>query len=639
VENATLYAPDLPRGFPWINTPRPLTLRELRGRLVLVHFWCSSSVECTQMLPMLRAFEERHRNDPVVVIGVHSARLDGEREIERVEDAVRRHDIRHPVLVDSDLQVWRAYGVEQWPTIAVVRPDSTLATVAPGEPSVEALERFLREELRRGRDKAQLTEVPLQYLAEPAPPCGPLSFPGGVAVSRHGRVAVSDTANHRVLVFDAAGDLALIAGSGDDGHVDGAVGEARLSEPKGLAFDGDGRVLFVADPGNHTVRRIDLDAGRVTTLAGTGALGEAALRPRQRYAGAATALRSPTGVALGDGSLFISLAGSHQVATVDARSGELALLAGTGEVSCVDGGIDAATFGQPTGLSLSGRSLFVADAENSAVRRVDLDLGAVDTIVGSGAFDFGYEDGPRSRALLQRCLDVAALPDGNTLLVADAYNGRLRLVSIETGDTTTLPTASGDLGLRDPGALCIHPTRGTALVVDTAHHRIIEVGLDGKSARVVELGPVPDVPRGLPAGAPPVWLAASLAHPISLRDGDTTIAVRVRAADGCALAADGITTGTAEVTRRGELLALRSERLTAASSAPLTLAVRVARTTAPTDAEILLSLELPLAPGGPRASLRALVRLPLRLGEGGGSEPRVDVPLRRSTYPSGNTQR
>jgi thiol-disulfide isomerase/thioredoxin len=426
VENATLYAPDLPRGFPWINTPRPLTLRELRGRLVLVHFWCSSSVECTQMLPMLRAFEERHRNDPVVVIGVHSARLDGEREIERVEDAVRRHDIRHPVLVDSDLQVWRAYGVEQWPTIAVVRPDSTLATVAPGEPSVEALERFLREELRRGRDKAQLTEVPLQYLAEPAPPCGPLSFPGGVAVSRHGRVAVSDTANHRVLVFDAAGDLALIAGSGDDGHVDGAVGEARLSEPKGLAFDGDGRVLFVADPGNHTVRRIDLDAGRVTTLAGTGALGEAALRPRQRYAGAATALRSPTGVALGDGSLFISLAGSHQVATVDARSGELALLAGTGEVSCVDGGIDAATFGQPTGLSLSGRSLFVADAENSAVRRVDLDLGAVDTIVGSGAFDFGYEDGPRSRALLQRCLDVAALPDGNTLLVADAYNGRLR---------------------------------------------------------------------------------------------------------------------------------------------------------------------------------------------------------------------
>lgn len=631
VENATVYAPDLPRGFPWLNTPRPLTLRELRGRLVMIHFWTYSSIESVQMLTLLRSFEWRHRNDPIVVIGVHSARFDAERDVDRVEDAVRRHDVRHPVVVDSDLQLWRAYGVQQWPSLVIVRPDSTMSVISPGEPSTEALERFVQEELRRGRDKGQLTEVPLQYLSEQATPMGPLSFPTRAAVARDGQLAISDTGNHRVLVFDSNGLLSHVIGGGEGGHRDGSLTDARFEAPHGVVFDAAGRLLFIADPGNHTVRRVDLDAQRVSTLSGTGALGEAPLRAKYRGAGATTALRSPTGLTLDGQQLFVTLAGSHQLATIDARTGETAWLAGTSEMTLTDGAYDVAAFAQPTGLALKGRTLFVADSDSSAIRRLELDKGTVETVVGSSTFDFGYEDGPKRKALLQRCLDVAVSPDGHSLLVADTLNGKLRQVSIASGETSTVPLTAANAALCEPSGIAMHPGRGTALLVDTSHHRLLEVSLDGRSVRAFALGGIPDSTRSASddAASAQIWLAPLQPQPISLRDGDSVLLVRIASSEGVKLAADGVLQATAEVTRKGEVLSLKAEKLSASISAPLTVPLRVARTHVGMDAELLLRLELPLASDMPRASLKALVRVPLRLGEGGAAEAPVDVSLDR----------
>ncbi|MCA8928249.1 MAG: hypothetical protein KDC18_09275, partial [Alphaproteobacteria bacterium] len=257
--------------------------------------------------------------------------------------------------------------------------------------------------------------------------------------------------------------------SGSPGLLDARGPLARFQDPQGLARAGDH--LWVADTGNHALRRIDRATGAVATLAGAGRRGCALRTPAK---GADTALASPWDVILAHGRLLFANAGTHQIGQMCLTSGYVEPLAGNAREGLCDGPALDAVLAQPSGLALSadGMALYVADSETSAIRRVGLGADArVDTLVGKGLFDFGHVNGPLCAARLQHATGLAFC-DG-AVLVADSYNHRLRSLDLAAGRMTDLDLPGG-VALHEPSGLVADgPHR--LLVSDTNNHRILEI--------------------------------------------------------------------------------------------------------------------------------------------------------------------
>src|SRR3990172_6581067 len=199
----------------------------------------------------------------------------------------------------------------------------------------------------------------------------------------------------------AAGDISTIAGTGTAGFSgDGlaAVG-AQLSYPLGVAVDGVGNV-FIADTSNHRVRRVDAGTGLISTIAGTGVGGFSG----DGAAATSAQLYYPYGVAVdGDGNVFIAEYSNRRVRRVDVGTGFIDTFAGTGTAGFSGDGA-AATSAQlsgPSGVAVDGAgNVFIADTNNHRVRRVDAVTGFIDTFAGTGTPGFSGDGGAATSAQL-----------------------------------------------------------------------------------------------------------------------------------------------------------------------------------------------------------------------------------------------
>jgi thiol-disulfide isomerase/thioredoxin len=557
----TVHAPELDGALGWLNVPRPLSLRELRGCVVVLDFWTYCCINCLHVLPTLREIEHRFRGQPLLVIGVHSGKFSAERDPDRIRDAIGRYGVEHPVVVDEDMSIWSRYAIRSWPTLVVVRPDGTIAAVAPGEPELETLEAFIRGELEAAKERGILAAAPPPLESAPPIPREPLAYPGKAIALPDGRIAISDSGHHRVLVCTADGDVTVTAGGGLRGLRDGAALEAAFDDPQGLCFH-DGW-LYVADARNHALRRVDLGDGSVTTVAGTGTLG------REPVSGRApateVALRSPWDLCTVGDTIYVAMAGSHQIWRFFPSAGEIEPYAGTGVEALLDGEVERSAFAQPSGLAARDGVLYVADSETSALRAIDLEHGKVTTLVGQGLFDFGDSEGDAEAALLQHCLGVAA--DAHGVLVADTYNGKLkrwRGATKGAGDISTVLH-----GLSEPGSIAVAPD-GSWIVADTNAHRVLVVTagkarpLEVHGAAPSSRGAVDEPPRSLPPlEAPAEWFTTLIDLPegTGLGLGAGLVSLRLDAPDGTELAAGAPLRASVEVSRRSDLLQLERAKI------------------------------------------------------------------------------
>jgi thiol-disulfide isomerase/thioredoxin len=468
-------APELVGKGGWLNTgDKQYTLADLRGRIVLLDFWTFCCINCLHVLDELRELEEKHA-DTVVVIGVHSPKFVHEAEHAAVVDAVERYGVAHPVLDDPELATWKQYAVRAWPTLVVIDPEGYVVAQHAGEGHVHAIERLVTELEAEHAAKGTLRRGDGPYVA-PEPQPTALRFPGKALVLPSGNFLVSDTTRHQLVELAADGESVVRRiGSGARGFADGPAETAAFSEPQGLALLDEGAVV-VADTVNHALRRLDLTTGEVTTLAGTG---------RQWWQGSPTAgpareidLSSPWDVALFGGRVWIAMAGVHQLWVYDPKAGTVAVAAGTTNEGLVDGPGAEAWFAQPSGLAATAERLWLADAETSALRWVDLD-GTVHTAVGTGLFDFGHRDGAAEQALFQHPLGVTALPDGS-VAVSDTYNHALRRYDPATGEVTTLAT-----DLREPSDAVL--AGDDIVVVESARHRLTRLRLPEEAVQVASV--------------------------------------------------------------------------------------------------------------------------------------------------------
>ena len=140
-------APEFTDNERWFNTPgeQPLTLKELRGRVVLVDFWTYTCINCIRTLPYLKAWDERYRDRGLTIVGVHTPEFPFEREAGNVEAAIEQNDLRYPVAQDNEYGTWSAYGNQYWPAKYLIDAQGRVRYVHFGEGEYEETETAIRE--------------------------------------------------------------------------------------------------------------------------------------------------------------------------------------------------------------------------------------------------------------------------------------------------------------------------------------------------------------------------------------------------------------------------------------------------------------------------------------------------------------
>ena len=439
------------------------------------------------IFPQLRKIERKY-GDRVIIVGVHSPKFPAEKETANLREAVLRYRIEHPVVNDRDFEVWHRFAGRAWPTLMFVDPEGRVIGKHEGELPFERFDPLVQGMLTEFEERGLLDPTrPAIQLEEIREPQRTLSFPGKT-LAANDSVYIADTNHHRIVVARHDGTIVRAFGNGEPGLKDGPSDTAQFQQPQGMALGAN--TLYVADTENHAIRAVDLATGSVRTLAGTG---EQALRPGNGGPGATTALSSPWDLALDGGTLYIAMAGTHQIWSLETPSGTVAPFAGTGREGLLDGGAAEAWFAQSSGLALAGGHLYVADSEVSAIRDIDLATREVGTLVGEDLFVFGDQDGEGDVVRLQHPLGITA--KGDELFIADSYNNKIKRLDPRTRRVTTWlgSGAAGDAegaareaSFREPGGVCAGATG--LFIADTNNHRILVADWQTGTVRTVIAG-------------------------------------------------------------------------------------------------------------------------------------------------------
>lgn len=448
------------------------------------------------VLPQLRKLEEKYA-DILTVVGVHSAKFTSEKSSENVREAVRRYGIGHPVVNDADFEIWQSYAARAWPTLMFIDPSGKVIGRHEGEFPVDALDEVIAGMIEEHEPSGLFKRGKLDLQPE-SQSDSELSFPGKISVDADREfLVISDSNNHRLLITDLEGKVEGIIGNGESplatGDTSGVFKALEFDSPlfdnpQGVVIDGD--TLYVADAGTHTVVKVSMVAGTAETIAGNG---EQSLYRHKGGAALSVPLNSPYDLSLNDGTLYIAMAGFHQLWSMNLAEGTIAPFAGDGGEDIVDGLKNAARLAQPYGIEVSNNAVFFIDSETSSLRVSAIaDEGRVVTLVGKGLFDFGDYDGVGKEALFQHPQGLAVNKD--TIYVADSYNNKIKSVAIGSLQVKTVAGSgkSGDMNgfttiaqFSEPAGIAVAGDR--IYVADTNNHKIKIIELDSGEVYPLEL--------------------------------------------------------------------------------------------------------------------------------------------------------
>ena len=309
-------------------------------------------------------------------------------------------------------------------------------------------------------------------------------WPYGVHADLDGNIYIAEVGNHRIRKVEA-GIITTVAGNGFAGHLGdgGPATAAGLYGPNSVIEDASGNI-YIADFANHRVRKIDAITGIITTVAGNGNPGYGG------DGGPATSahLFYPADVSVDvSGNIYIVDLNNYRIRKVDAATGIITTVAGNGFAGYSgDGGpATSASLNYPSGISIdTSGNLYIADASNHCIRKVDSATGAITTIAGDGTAGYGGDGGPSASALLNNPHGVSVDTAGN-VYIADSYNHRIRTIAAETGTIATV-AGNGTAGYGGDGGSATlanvnYPeglstdTKGNLYIADTNNNRIRKV--------------------------------------------------------------------------------------------------------------------------------------------------------------------
>uniref|UniRef100_A0A1A9Z455 Thioredoxin domain-containing protein n=1 Tax=Glossina pallidipes TaxID=7398 RepID=A0A1A9Z455_GLOPL len=507
----------------WFNVNQPLTLTSLHGKLVILDFFTYCCINCMHVLPELHKLEELYPIERgLIVVGVHSPKFENEKVASNILAAAQRYGIKHPIVNDERMSLWRCIGVKCWPTLLLLGPSGAPLLMLMGEGHGLFLEHFVGEALRFFGKRGELKNFLLPLKPLDLQPASKLCFPSKIALSDEGIFAIADAGNHRVLVVNTSGTVLHKIGSGVAGLIDGDFFTSCFNSPQGVVFL-ENDVLIVADTENHALRKASLSTGLVETLVGTGEQGHDRIGGK---IGPLQDISSPWDVAVfrtrdmdmsfhmdeqnipEKNIVLIAMAGTHQIWGYFPEGviwwkfrkfepGTCVSLIGNGtEENRNNSYPQNAAFSQPSGLAMAKDFLYIADSESSSIRKASMVDGKVLPVVGGdrnpqNLFAFGDVDGKQYAAKLQHPLAVTYNKRNDKVYVADTYNHKIKIITLQSNTIETLPIKSSDgvsmQEFGEPAGLCVDSQGEFILVSDTNNHRILRVCLKSLRAETFSL--------------------------------------------------------------------------------------------------------------------------------------------------------
>jgi hypothetical protein len=306
--------------------------------------------------------------------------------------------------------------------------------------------------------------------------------PFGVEFASDGSLYICEVRNHRLWRMHGKGELTVIAGNGTKGYSGdgGPATKAQLNEPYEVRIDSAGNILFV-EMQNHLVRKVDAKSGKISTIAGNGQKGFGS------DGGPATKaqLSTPHSIALdADNNLYIADIGNHRIRKVDAKTGLITTIAGNGEKQPPQDGQTAAGKPMigPRALFIVGDTLWIALREGHSVWQMNLKKGILNHVAGTGKRGYSGDGGPAKEATFDGPKGIAIGPD-NCIYIADTENQAIRKIDA-AGIITTIAGRgpqhkgySGDGGpatsatMDRPHGICVGPNNAV-YIGDTLNHRV-----------------------------------------------------------------------------------------------------------------------------------------------------------------------
>ena len=358
----------------WINVDNPpVSLNSYQDHIVVLDFFTYCCINCLHILPTLKRVESLYEHtNHFEVIGVHSAKFNNEKVLERVQDAVRRHNITHKVVSDPQATLWNRMNISCWPTVLILGPKNQLIFSLIGENNVfDFLQLYCETALQFYFPHIQVENAAIAVRPETRRLFS-LYYPTKLSISNdNGKLAIADCGHNRIVIVDFVNEISTAIGGPNAGHVDGCFQGSKFSNPQGICWVGTDR-LYVVDSGNSCLRLCTFDDDSVVTLCSSA--------DDKRFL-------SPWDLTYVHGVLYIVCAGSHQlfalpveddcqVLGIRATKFQLKLVAGSGlEENRNNSYPLKASFAQPSGIAYSAlnNSLLVADSESSTVRLVSLE--------------------------------------------------------------------------------------------------------------------------------------------------------------------------------------------------------------------------------------------------------------------------
>jgi YVTN family beta-propeller protein len=465
-------APEIDTKFGWVNTEKSYKLADFKGKIVLLDFWTFGCINCQHIIPDLEKLEKEFENE-LVVIGIHSAKFSAEQSTQRIRQAALKFGVHHPVINDADMSVWKSYAVRAWPTVTLISPTGKVVWQRAGESFYEdarnqilALKVKHKDILNSQKFEFQLAKVEKKELMFPSKI---IEVKTENQNDKEPTFWIADSGNNRIIKINLKGKVLETIGNSKKGNTEGSFEETSFYEPHGLALSSTGEKLYITDTKNNVIKEADLINKTVKTIAGTG---ETSYYFGDKKWGENINPNSPWDLLIDKkypNIMYIASAGNHQILKMNLQDYKTERFAGSGKEQLTDGDdFKQVAFNQPSGLTQFENFLYVADAEASAIRQIDLQKKEVRTIVGSGLFDFGDEDGTAQKAVLQHPIGVFYTE--NKVYIADTYNGKIKVLDLTTNRVKTLIS-----GLSEPNDVLLI---GNYLYIsDTNNHQILRVNI------------------------------------------------------------------------------------------------------------------------------------------------------------------
>ena len=447
----------------------------------------------------------------LVVIGVHSSKFSHEKSKSNVLNASRRLLIKHPIVCDLDMKIWSLMEIICWPTLLVIDPNGIVIAEFIGETQANQARSFLvncfkyyQNSLQSEKFDSPSSSTPSAALLAAASTSpnsldlNRLNFPTRLCLTPAANILfISDSGHNRILGVDAvSGAIRFKIGSGARGSRDGSFEHATFDWPQGLAFDKTENKLYVADTFNDLIRVADLNTLQTSTLCGKATSREQVIGDYDYTGGKSgleQAISSPWDVYLHERVLLIACAGTHQIwlysldsqardwwRSVRIEPSTLICIAGNGKERNKNNSYPLqASFAQPSGLCMDEgrRFLYIADAESSSIRFIDMRDGAVKGLVGGdhlqpdNLFAYGDLDGKFTEARFQHPLDVK-LYANNSLILVDTYNNCLKQIDLTH---KLVRKVRLDRCLNEPNGFVWDEASGRAWITDTNRHAVRQV--------------------------------------------------------------------------------------------------------------------------------------------------------------------